>query len=116
MKYVEEKFSVDRNRLYAAGFENGARMAFTMAYRYPERFKGILAFGGGLGLGEPSSFIPVYQCVGDDDFNLTEVKRAKALLDSRHATTKLAVFHGGYEWPPKEFINQGLGWLVQMNP
>ncbi len=41
-----KSFNVDTNRVYLLGFSQGASMAYNIGLNNPDRFKGIIAFGG----------------------------------------------------------------------
>lgn len=110
-KDVQEKYNVDGRRLYAAGFGNGGQMAYQLAYKYPSAFKGVIACGSGLGLEKPIFSIPVYQCAGDEDFALNEVKWAQQQIKDANAKVELRIFKGGHEWPPQDIIREALEWL-----
>ncbi len=43
---AEAKYHVDRSRVFLAGFNEGGTMAFRIAMSHPERFAGVLSFGG----------------------------------------------------------------------
>ncbi|MFA5059876.1 MAG: dienelactone hydrolase family protein [Candidatus Omnitrophota bacterium] len=114
LKDVRNKYNVRNNRLYAAGFANGATMAYDFAYRHPEKFRAIIAFGGGLGLDKPTYSVAVYQAVGEDDFNLDQVQRADSKLKVLGVKSQLRIFKGGYGWPPEEIVNEALEWISRI--
>ncbi len=108
---IQKKYNIDKNRLYTAGFSGAARMAYALAYKHPDQFKGVIACGAGFGLEEPSSWVAVYMIVGEDDCNIAEVKKAYTKLGYIGAKRNLFVFKGGHEMPGKEIINQALDWI-----
>ena len=46
LELANEQFSIDRYRVFLAGFGSGATMALRVALRYPERFAGVAAICG----------------------------------------------------------------------
>jgi len=43
---VQQKYSVDRKRVFLFGFSMGAMMSLTVSLSYPDRFKGVIAHSG----------------------------------------------------------------------
>lgn len=111
---VREKYHVNAKNFYAGGMSGGARMSYTIAYRHPKHFKGIIACGAGFGLGEINSNIAVYHCIGDKDSNYQEVLNAYNTLRSYNVNTRASVFPGGHTWPPTNVINQAIDWLASL--
>lgn len=56
---VEALVPVDRNRVYAAGFSNGAMLAHRLAIEAPERFAAVGAVAGSYGQEPPPSRVPI---------------------------------------------------------
>lgn len=108
---IQKKYKIDKNRLYAAGFSGAASMAYTFAYKHPDQFKGVIASGGGFGLGEPSAWVAVYMIVGEDDCSMAAMKKAYAKLGDIGARRNMFVFKGSHEMPSKEMIKQALDWI-----
>lgn len=108
---VTSRFSVDEHRLYAAGFSGGARMAYTMAYTYPDKFHGVIACGAGFGQGEVSEKVAVFHCVGSYCNNYQEVQKAHLSLTAKGIKSKLRVFEGGHQWPPEWVILEAIKWM-----
>ncbi len=111
---IKQKYYIDTNSYYAGGMSGGARMSYTIAYRYPQHFKGIIACGAGFGLGNIDRNIPVYHCVGNQDSNLNEVQNAYNTLRNYYINTRINVFPGGHVWPPTNVINQAIDWLASL--
>lgn len=110
---VTQRYSIDEQRLYSAGFSGGARMAYTMAYKYPDKFRGVIACGAGFGEGQVSKNVAVFHCVGKGDDNLIEVRATRDTLLKEGVKTKMKAFEGGHEWPPEEVIVEALDWLAR---
>lgn len=112
IKDVKDRYKTDERAYYAAGFSGGARMSYTMAYKYHSNFNGVIACGAGFGKGTPSNRIAVYHCIGQTDSNLDEVKKAYEKLKNKRASTKLQIFPGGHAWPPDTVLKQAVDWLA----
>lgn len=63
------RFAVDRQRIYAAGFSNGASMAFRVGVELSSRIAAIAPFAGALWIKQPKLERPVslYYITGDAD-------------------------------------------------
>ena len=48
-----QRFHVDRQRVFLAGFDSGGTMAFRVAMNRPSQFAGVLSLGGAFQQGEP---------------------------------------------------------------
>ena len=46
------KYHISPKRVFVAGFDTGGTMAFHVAMSYPERFAGVLSFGGSFPAGK----------------------------------------------------------------
>ncbi|MFA6321356.1 MAG: PHB depolymerase family esterase [Candidatus Omnitrophota bacterium] len=108
---VWHRYSIDPERLYTAGFSGGARMAYTMAYRAPDNFRGVIPCADGFGFGEVSKKVAVFHCVGKGDFRYKEVMDAHKYLTGRGVKSNLKVFEGVHQYPPKEVILEALDWM-----
>lgn len=109
---IKKRYSVDREKYYAAGFSGGARMSYTIAYQHPSNFKGVIACGAGFGEGSISKKVAVYHCIGRTDSNLDEVKKAHAKLERKHIATHLNIFSGGHSWPPDNVLKEAVDWIT----
>lgn len=108
---VIHRYSVDKKRLFAAGCLGGARMAYTMAYRYPKSFRGVIACGAGPGEGKVSKEVAVFHCVKKYGINYKEVKSFSEYLIANSIKSELKIFDGEYEWPPEKVIREALEWM-----
>jgi predicted esterase len=115
LKDIPQKYTVDTTHYYATGFSGGARMAYDIAYRHPEYFKAVIACGAGFGLDTKNINIAVYHCIGNEDFNLDEVKDAYNQLKYLKINTRLNVFPGGHRWPPPDVINGAIDWVAALS-
>ncbi|MDA7980880.1 MAG: dienelactone hydrolase family protein [Pirellulales bacterium] len=47
VELAEARFNIGENRVFLAGFDSGATMAYRLAFAHPERFAGVIAACGG---------------------------------------------------------------------
>ncbi len=59
LDHLEAKFAVDRRRVFATGFSNGASMTFRVGLELSERIAAIAPVSGALWIAEPKSARPV---------------------------------------------------------
>jgi predicted peptidase len=52
LKDIKQKYYIDTNSFYAGGMSGGARMSYTIAYRYPGHFKGNYSLWSWIWIGE----------------------------------------------------------------
>ena len=88
-------------------------MSYTIAYNNPSKFRGVIACGAGFGQGTISKKVAVYNCVGQSDSNIDEVKKARAELQRKGAKSELNVFSGGHDWPPDIVLKQAIDWIAK---
>jgi hypothetical protein len=111
---IPKRYKTDEKTYYAAGFSGGASMSYTIAYNNPSKFKGVIACGGGFGLGKISKDIAVYHCAGNkDSAGMSVVKKNHSELQRKGVKSELNVFSGGHNWPPDIVIKQALDWLMK---
>ena len=109
------RFSIDKNRTYAAGFSGGARLATTFASRCRGCLAGVIGAGAGFGADiAPDEKTPFayFGIVGIDDFNFGEMWELEKKLAQLHAPYRFENFGGGHEWAPQEKIEQAFAWLT----
>lgn len=112
---VKKRYSIDEKKFYAVGFSGGARMAYTIAYMNSQYFKAVIACGAGFGKGNIKRRIAVYHCVGDEDFNLDEVKKAYDKLKRKRIKTEFNEFSGDHRWPPTYAREEAVDWIASIN-
>jgi predicted esterase len=112
---AHQRFNIDQNRTYAAGFSGGARLSATFASRCRGCLAGVILAGASF----PQDIQPdakttfiTYGIIGVDDFNFGEY------LDLEQKYRKLATpyhieaFAGGHEWAPDLNLDQALAWFI----
>ena len=109
---VLDRFSVDKNRIYTAGFSGGSRVASTIAIQ-----NGGIAGVVGCSAGFPNLSQPIATkfdflgVVGNADFNFNEMNQLDKFLENSKFVHYLLVFNGKHEWPPQEVIPDIFYWL-----
>lgn len=101
---------IHENRVYTAGFGNGARLASTMPILI-SGIEGVISAGANirsvelLGTKETFYFIGI---IGKEDFNYAEMLALKKELNRRKIPNELLKFNGGHEWPTVTILEQAL--------
>ncbi len=109
---TQERFAIDRARVFAAGMSGGARVACGFA-QSGSSFAGVIAFAAGF----PGAQVPdkirflFFGAAGVDDFNYPELRRLDGDLDRLGAARRIVTFDGGHGWPPAAVCIQAVEWL-----
>jgi len=109
---VLERFSIDKKRIYTAGFSGGSRVASTIAIQNGG-IAGVVGFSAGFpGINQPiSNKFDFLGIVGNADFNFNEMTQLDKYLESVKFVHYLLVFNGKHEWPSQEIIPDVFSWL-----
>lgn len=109
-----QRFSINDQQVYSAGFSGGARAAFRFALALPNSVRGVIPVAGGLPLDvevkKPPSFA-IYGIVGIRDLNyheMTELDRKWAAWGLPH---HLEVTGDKHRWASEESLTRALGWM-----
>lgn len=109
--------SVDTSRVYLVGFSGTARTAWTFARTFDENIAGIIAFGGGLPLGDSAPWDAAfahYGAAGWLDFNFDEMVRLDGNLALRGMDHAFESFPGGHQWGPADVCARAVDWMELM--
>jgi poly(3-hydroxybutyrate) depolymerase len=98
---VLKRLPVDTHNIFAGGFSGGARVALGLAMQ-DDRIKGVIANSAGFDpmktpLRKEVCFVGL---VGNEDFNLAEMKATQAALNQTSTVNDLLIFNGKHEWAP----------------
>jgi hypothetical protein len=106
------RFSIDRNRVYTAGFSGGSRVASSIAI-FKGGISGVIGCSAGFpGLNQPIQFKFDYiGYVGDEDMNYLEMVTLEDALEKSGYRHHLVVFKGTHDWPPKNIIPEAFIWM-----
>jgi predicted esterase len=93
---LAKRYPIDPKKVFVVGHSMGAMQTIDAAQRYPGKFAGIAAFGGGGLVRKPDAFatLPTFIGVGDQDFALGGARNLKKSLESAQAK---AVVYKEYE-------------------
>ncbi|WP_028978622.1 hypothetical protein [Sporocytophaga myxococcoides] len=112
MEDCKSKLSIDKNRIYTSGFSGGSRVASGMAISGDE-VKGVIGCGGGFpgksnNIGYPFDY---YGIVGEEDFNLGEVRQLDMSMNNSGMTHFICEIKGGHQWPEAQDMQTAFLWL-----
>jgi len=110
---THQRFAIDDERMYAAGFSGGARAAVRIAVAC-KCLAGVMANGAGF----PTDLAPSSQmhfvffgAAGVDDFNYPELKSLDESLNKAGIIHRVQTFDGRHEWPPVAVATAAVEWM-----
>jgi predicted esterase len=119
LRSAQDRLSIDRSRLYLAGFSGTARAVLGFAVSLRGHVAGVIAVGGALGfeLGGPETLFSgdstfgYYGAAGTRDFNYEEVLAMADRFGTMNVPFRFAAFEGSHSWPPPDVCGQAIEWL-----
>jgi predicted esterase len=119
LRSAQERLSIDRSRLYLAGFSGTARAVLHFAVILRGHIAGVIAVGGALGFetdGPETVFagdsaFAYFGAAGTRDFNYEEVLVMADRFGTMHVPFRVAVFDGPHSWPPADICGEAMEWL-----
>lgn len=119
LRSAQERVSVDRSRIYLAGFSGTARLVLWFTVPLRGNIAGVIAVGGALGLERDGpetvfagdSAFAYFGAAGRLDFNHDEVLAMADRFGALHIPFRVAVFDGPHSWPPPDVCGQAIEWL-----
>jgi pimeloyl-ACP methyl ester carboxylesterase len=111
---VLNRFPLDFNRIYTAGFSGGARASAAFPHITGQRVAGIIACGAGLPPAVKAEQVkPAYYhgIVGIEDYNYKEMVRLNRELESAGVDHFIQVHTGDHSWPPEELCHQAIEFM-----
>jgi pimeloyl-ACP methyl ester carboxylesterase len=117
LRDVEERFTADQRRIYAAGFSGGSRFAMAFAVK-EKKISGVI--GCGAGLPNDRNFLPsvnsdflYYGLAGTRDMNYLEMHDLSGFLNNQtRVISYFRTFSGGHQWPGSGLTTEAVEWLV----
>jgi hypothetical protein len=111
----QSRLSIDRNRIYTAGFSGGSRVASSVAI-YDGGIRGVIGCSAGFPqlnkqLENKFDFIGI---AGNEDFNMTEMKNLDRSLETSGMRHQFIIFNGIHEWCPVDIFKEAFEW-IQIN-
>jgi pimeloyl-ACP methyl ester carboxylesterase len=117
LRDVEDRFTIDQKRIYAAGFSGGSRFALAFAVK-EKRIAGVI--GCGAGLPNDRNYIPsansgfiYFGMAGTRDMNYLEMYDLPAFFNNQtNVISYIRTFSGGHEWPASDLITESVEWFI----
>ena len=109
---ARKRFSIDRDRVYAAGFSGGVRVAGKFAQVSGE-VAAVIGCGAGFDIEDSKAKIPfafVGVC-GNQDMNYMWLQTLNATLLDKKASSRVVLFEGEHRWPPVKTCRQAIQWV-----
>src|SRR5947207_5902696 len=113
-KDMQQRFSIDDDRVYATGMSGGARTALQIAQLCQDCLAGVIASGAGFPAGlapSTSMHFLFFGTTGTDDFNFSELKSLDVPLTKAGIIHRIEVFDGRHEWPPSSVATDAVEWM-----
>ncbi len=111
---IRERFAIDPERVYAAGFSGGAEVAALFPYLVETRVAGIISCGAGLPpKHEPEWIKPAAYCgiIGAFDFRYLDMARLAEPFANAQVTFRMIFFAGWHQWPSADLLAEAVDWL-----
>lgn len=109
---IQAAYPIDTNRIYAAGFSGGARVA-VMAAMFNKEIRGVIGCGGGFPGGEQptAADFDYFGIAGTADFNMNEMLQLDGVLNQLGFRHFITTYPGRHDWPPVTVMEEGFQWL-----
>ena len=110
MKDTEERFSIDKRRVYTTGFSGGARVACLIAL-LKGNIEGVIGCGAGFPGDMPPDKSIKFNYIGFAgklDMNFQEMVQLDYDLTMLKKNFVMEFFDGGHDWPPVEVYKKML--------
>lgn len=112
MDDVQNRFHINTERIYTAGFSGGSRVAAGVAL-FKRKIAGVIGCGAGFPQvkSQPQTDFIYCGIVGNEDFNYLEMAELKHTLDGSGIKYHPIVFNGEHDWPPSEIMEEAFQFL-----
>ena len=112
---TNERFSIDKKRIYVTGFSGGSRAASIFARVIMHPVAGIIGCGAGMAksLIKPNQISPAYYLgiVGLMDFNYREMMLLRDQFKQHDVSHRFFIHSGDHDWPPEETCWRAIAWM-----
>ncbi len=112
MQDVEQRFSINPDRVYTGGFSGGARIAAGIGLSNKD-IAGVIGCAAGFPkLNHMANTRLAYVgVVGNTDFNYLEMKQLNSELEAARWNHCLLIFNGHHQWPPGQTMGKAFAFL-----
>jgi hypothetical protein len=110
---ILNRYPVDRDRIYAAGFSGGGRFAQIFS-QMNTNIKAVISIGAGFAFDKSRPLrnkVPMLFLAGDEDFNYLEINNSKETLKLSGVRYFIFEFKGKHEWPDRQITDEALWWF-----
>ena len=109
------RFSVDKTRIYTAGFSGGAKVASSIAF-YKGGIAGVISCGSGFDqMNQQLDYqFDLVSIVGLQDFSYQQVNKLHIALREFNFSEQLLFFDGKHTWAPEASLQEAVEWLELM--
>lgn len=112
---TNERFSIDKKRIYVAGFSGGSRAASIFSRIIMHPVAGIIGCGAGLAksLIKPEQIPPATYVgiVGMTDFNYREMMILRDQFEQEEMSHRFLLHGGGHDWPAEKLCQRAIEWM-----
>lgn len=112
MQDVEQRFSVDPDRIYTGGFSGGARIAAGIGLAN-KNIAGTIGSAAGFPQLDhiANNRLAYVGIVGNKDFNYLEIRNLDRELEADRWHHCLLIFDGHHQWPPLQTMKKAFGFM-----
>ncbi|MDH3698733.1 MAG: alpha/beta hydrolase [Flavobacteriaceae bacterium] len=107
---IKSILPIASSRVYSAGFDSGGKMA-GLAPLFIKGIQGVISCGAVFPNSELLSSTNRFHyigIVGNEDYNYTDMIKARSSMNTLRFTNNLFVFKGGHQWPSSELLGRAL--------
>ena len=101
---------VQKNRIYSAGFDSGARFASVLPI-FVKGISGVISCGSvypNMDILDTNNLFHFIGIVGKEDYAYPEMLAGKSIMGRLKFPNQLLVFNGGHEWPNTQYLGKAL--------
>jgi tetratricopeptide (TPR) repeat protein len=114
-KDTDQRFSLNKKRIYVTGFSGGSRAASIFSRITALPVAGIIGCAAGIAnsIIKPEDISPAYYfgVVGITDFNFREMIHLHDQFDQKYIDNRLLIHERGHDWPDADICHRVLGWM-----